>query len=317
MKNLDIIVKMVFGSHLYGTNTPDSDSDFKIVSMPTKEQILLGKVPQKSKHFDTKEGVGKNTNKDVDIEVFTLHNFIELACQGQTVALDMLHAPKEMVLESSHVWDEIVANRERFYTKNLKAFVGYARRQCAKYSCRGSRLNSAQSVIDVFKYEDDDKRLSELWDELPTDEHLHMLGKNSTGIRQYQVCGKILQESICVGHAREIVQRFLSAYGQRAILAAENKGIDFKAVSHAIRAAYEVKELLTDNTITFPLKEAEFLKKVKRGELDYLTEVSPVLDELMSEVEGLSEKSTLPESADREFWERFIMEKVEEAHFVY
>ena len=43
---MNLIVKMVFGSHLYGTNTPQSDKDFKGVFMPTNEQIYLGKIPK-------------------------------------------------------------------------------------------------------------------------------------------------------------------------------------------------------------------------------------------------------------------------------
>ena len=41
-----IICLMKFGSHLYGTNTTDSDTDYKGVYMPTKRQILLGKCPK-------------------------------------------------------------------------------------------------------------------------------------------------------------------------------------------------------------------------------------------------------------------------------
>ncbi len=56
----------------------------------------------------------------------------------------------------------------------------------------------------------------------------------------------------------------------------ENRNIDWKAVSHALRAAIQVKEILTQNKITFPLKEAPFLLQVKDGKLDYVSEVAPV-----------------------------------------
>lgn len=38
---MDLIVKMKFGSHLYGTNTEDSDVDYKGVFLPSKKEILL------------------------------------------------------------------------------------------------------------------------------------------------------------------------------------------------------------------------------------------------------------------------------------
>jgi predicted nucleotidyltransferase len=42
---MDILVDMVFGSHLYGTNSETSDRDYKGVFMPTREQILLQRIP--------------------------------------------------------------------------------------------------------------------------------------------------------------------------------------------------------------------------------------------------------------------------------
>ncbi len=47
-----IIVKMKFGAHLYGTATPDSDVDYKGIFLPTKEELLLGRVP-KSYNYST------------------------------------------------------------------------------------------------------------------------------------------------------------------------------------------------------------------------------------------------------------------------
>ena len=46
MYKQEIIVKTIFGSHLYGTSTPESDNDFKGVFLPSKEQILLNEIPK-------------------------------------------------------------------------------------------------------------------------------------------------------------------------------------------------------------------------------------------------------------------------------
>ena len=87
--------------------------------------------------------------------------------------------------------------------------------------------------------------------------------------------------------------------------------IDWKAVSHALRAAYQVRQLLTGGTITFPLREAEYLRDVKQGKYHYINQIAPHLEELMNEVEELSLKSTLPEKVDRKFWDQFIIDAVE------
>ena len=312
---LNIIVNMIFGSHLYGTSTSKSDKDYKGVFLPSKEDIFLNQI-SKSYSSSTKSGSdNKNTSEDIDTKIYSLHCFIKLAMEGQTVALDMLHAPDNMILESSQIWEEIVANRHRFYTKNLKAFIGYARRQAAKYGIKGSRLSAAKSVIDLLERHDPEKKLSDLWDIFPTGDHLYFINDSPNGIKQYQVCGRILQSSQGVGYTLTILTNFYKAYGKRAQQAARNEGVDWKAVSHAMRAAYQVEELLTDNTITFPLKQARFLLSIKNGELDFKTEVSPCLESLMDRVEILSDQSTLPTKSDVEFWNQFIINTIE-AHVI-
>ena len=308
---MKIIAKMIFGSHLYGTSTPESDKDYKGIFMPSKDQIFLGHIP-KSYNETTKRGNEKNTSDDVDTEIYSLHYFIKLACEGQTVALDMLHAPDDMIIESSSIWKEIVKNREKFYTKNLKAFIGYARRQASKYGIKGSRLSAVAEVIKLIEQLDGDTKLYKIWDQLPVKEHLYMVDSSPNGIRQYQVCGKIIQENSRVSHVLKMLNRFADNYGRRAREAAENKNIDWKAVSHALRAAYQVQELLQDGTITFPLKNASFLRSVKQGLHDYKNVVAPILEDIMAKVEILSEKSVLPKKPDRKFWDKFIIKTIEE-----
>ena len=311
MKNdLNLIVKMIFGSHLYGCATETSDMDYKGIFMPTKEELFLNKIPKSYSYKTKTDNKSKNTSDDVDEEIYSLHYFIKLACEGQTVALDMLHAPDSMILETSGVWKEIVKNKEKFYTKNLKAFVSYARRQASKYGIKGSRLNAVGLVIQLLERLGGDEKLYKVWDQLPLGEHLYMVDPSPHGIRQYQVCGKIIQENSRTAHVLKILRKFEENYGKRARMAAENKGIDWKAVSHAMRAAYEVEELLEKKTITFPLKQADFLLKVKRGKLDYLKEVSPKLESLMERIERRSEESDLPEKVNRKFWDKFIIKMI-------
>lgn len=310
------IVKMIFGSHLYGTSTPESDTDYKGVFMPNKRDIILGNVPKSINNMTKKDNSAKNTVNDVDTETYSLHYFLQLACEGQTVALDMLHAPKDMILSSSDIWGEIVKERHRFYTKNLQAFIGYARKQAAKYGIKGSRLAEAQMVYDLLANNDHNHvlKMGDLWEELPTGDHIKFVvgGKKNSEEEFYQVCGKKMQKTSKITYCMEILKTFVDSYGHRAMLAAQNKGIDWKAISHAVRAAEQVKEVLEYNTITFPLKNAKTILDIKNGKLDYTTEAAPLLESLMDEVEILAEKSTLPKKVDRKYWDNFLIEMVEE-----
>jgi DNA-binding transcriptional ArsR family regulator len=303
---MNTIVKMKFGSHLYGTSTADSDTDYKGIFLPFKRDLLLSKIP-KSFTCNTKTGDGKNEPGDVDTEIYSLHYFIRMACEGQTVALDMLHAPDSVIVHSSFVWDKLVANREQFYTKNLKAFVGYARKQAAKYGIKGSRLNAAGVVLNTLNEFVEDGRLADIWICLPEGEHIIKHPPNANGLREYEVCGRKVQETARIGYAKEVFGKFYENYGERARKAANNEGIDWKAVSHALRAAFQVKEILAEKTITFPLREAEYLRAVKQGQLDYQSVVAPRLEALMDEVEELTKMSDLPMKVDRKFWDDFIV----------
>jgi len=314
---MKIIVKMKFGSHLYGTNTKDSDIDYKGVFLPSKKDIYLGRIP-KSINSKTKKGIGKNTSRDIDCEMYSLHYFLKLACQGQTCALDMLHAPDNMILETSDIWKEIVEKRELFYTKNMQAFLGYALRQASKYGIKGSRLASAGKVMDfindfdVEKGNDIDKiRLKEVWNKLPRGEHIHTEDIDLNGNRVYEVCGKKVQETASLQYLYNVIEKFYKAYGARARQAEQNLGIDWKAVSHAIRAAYQLKQLYEEGTITFPLKQAVFIKKIKAGKLNYKNDVAPLLEKLIEEVKQLAKKSNYPEKVNRKYWDNFLIKTID------
>ncbi len=302
---MKLIVKMKFGSHLYGTDTKESDVDYKGIFLPTKKEILLNDIP-KCRSFSTGSDVEKNNPGDVDEEIYSIHYFLKLACDGQTVAMDMLHAPEKMLLESSDIWKEIVNEKQRFYTKNINSFVKYARRQASKYGIKGSRLNAALKVLSVLKTKGSETKLRAVWQELPRNEYCHDTGVDPNGMRQYQVCGKTFQESAAIGYVAPIIEKFYNDYGHRAKLAAENKNIDWKAISHAVRAAIQTKEILTTGTIKYPLKDAPFLLDIKSGRLDYTNKVAPALESLMDEVENLVNESTLPDKVNVEYWKNFL-----------
>ena len=311
---MDLIVRMKFGAHLYGTATTRSDVDYRGVFLPSREEILLGEIPKCRSHT-TGDNTSKNTARDVDEEIYSLHHFIDLACRGEIAAMDMLHAPPDAWTDSSDIWREIIRQRPRFYSKRLDTFLIYARRQTGKYGIKGSRLHAAAKVLKLLEEKNPKQKLRHIWDELPHMEHCREIDSAPSGLKQYQVCGKAFQESVAIGHVVPILQKFYDAYGQRAKLAVENREIDWKAVSHALRAAIQTREILTEGTITYPLRDAPFLMEVKQGRLDYTAEVAPALEQLMDEVALLIENSDLPDRPERKFWNRFICETVEKHRF--
>lgn len=317
-----IILLTEFGSWLYGTHTATSDKDYKGIFIPSQEQILLGRVP-KSYHYSSGKNDSKNAAQDIDIEIYSLNYFLKLACEGQTVAIDMLHVNEgtEIIGHSNdgwsdaRIWNELRDTRASFYTKNLNAFVSYARKQAAKYGIKGSRLSDCKRVVDHLEavgcYVNGElKKLDELWESLPAGEHIHKLPPHPNDKSQqevYQVCGKRFPRMTPAHHVILPLKKFLLNYGARAQEAAENKGIDWKAVSHALRAAHQVKEILETGDLKFPLKRAKVLREVKEGKLDYTTVVAPALEALMDWIEKLAAESSLPDKVDREAWDEWLL----------
>lgn len=145
------VVRIQFGSHLYGTNTPESDLDFKSVHIPDGRDILLQRVKGSlSVKRDKAEGE-KNLAGETDEESYSLQRFLGLLVEGQTVAIDMLFAPQASLLETSELWDHLRANRHRLLTKKSAAFVGYCHQQANKYGIKGSRVAAARNAAQLFE----------------------------------------------------------------------------------------------------------------------------------------------------------------------
>lgn len=308
-----ILFRCKYGSHLYGTDTPTSDVDYKGVFLPTRRQAFLGKIPRSwgPGTGRAKTAGEKNQPGDVDDEFYSLQEFVKLALEGQTVAIDMLHADESMWETAHYVWNELVDNRHRFYTKNLKAFVGYARRQAAKYGIKGSRLATARAVVDWLK-ENPGKKISEVWSfaaPVVLFEHVDATGDEKAPV---EILGKRLTAGATTDHYVPTFERYLAEYGSRAKMAETNQGVDWKAMSHAVRAAIEVEKILVERDLVLPFEPAiaDHLRAIKKGELSFV-EVQRELEERIERLEGLAAVSTLPSSPDHAWADDFVVRTME------
>ena len=322
------VMKCIFGSHLYGLETPASDMDYKGIFIPSAQSILAQKAPRNISH-STGDDFTKNTADDVDTEMFSLHEFINLACKGETVAIDMLHCPDRMLRgRTDDLWRYIQSHRSKFYTTNMVAYIGYVRKQAAKYGVKGSRMATLAETIETVKriladYEkhrpdcrnviEKDVRIASIVRLLPQNDHCRCITATSKkGEKQefYQVMEKKFQYSLRVTELISILQKIYDTYGERAKMAMDNEGIDWKAVSHAIRAGEQIKEIYETGDLVYPLKNREFILDVKQGKLDFNTVVKPYLEKLVNEVEALASKiaaeGTLPKEVDRTMWDELI-----------
>jgi hypothetical protein len=103
-----------YGSKLYGTQTPTSDTDIKHIVLPALDTLLLGrkvenKVKQTNKEANTKNGVDDIDEEFIPIQIFARH-FIE----GQTYAIELAFA-----LEGTHAGQTVYDPRGKVIKCNI------------------------------------------------------------------------------------------------------------------------------------------------------------------------------------------------------
>jgi predicted nucleotidyltransferase len=310
------IIEIKFGSHLYGTDTENSDLDIKGIYLPTAHEIVLGRAKKNVSTVRPKKEFEKNSKDDVDQEFFNLKEYLKLLCEGQTVALDMLFSPASFHVfkgERYDLFQYIFDNKEKLLHKGLLAFFGYAAKQANKYGIKGSRVRAVKEALEFFKPFGDYVRLENLQpsvDELVNRqvefiEYVDILGPQDKLVKHLQVCGRKFPLTNTIKVVRNALQHIYDEYGQRAKLAETSEGVDWKAVSHAVRVNSEGKELLTTGFITFPRPDRQLILDIKLGKLPY-KEVADLIESGLRELEELQNTSKLRAEPDYQWADNFL-----------
>ena len=303
--DLDILCLVKHGSHLYGMSTPESDLDIKGVYIPSEKDLFLGN--SKSEYtWSSGSDHGKNSKEDVDVQFFSLPRFIEMLINGDTIAVDMIHCNKENLLFSSDEWDDLQSCRSIFYQKNMKAFTGYIKKQVHRYGVRGSRVKAIEDVLSIVSKHSDNRLgdasgFEEWCLKSKSGEHSESFDiTEKNGEPFYVVCVSKYSNMTRCNEISNSLQKKLDGYGDRAKKARENNGVDWKAVSHAFRCAYQLKEIFETGDLKHPLKDAEYLLKIKKGELEFFNNLDIKLDNLVKEVEAISMKSDFRDKVEED-----------------
>jgi hypothetical protein len=310
---MKIIMKAIAGSHLFGLNTEKSDKDYKGVYLPSADDILLGKF-NKSINQSTNNSNNKNNSSDIDTELFSLDKFMNMLKEGQTVAIELLFTPDEFILEKHPLWDEIVSKRNELVHKNVVSFIGYAKQQAAKYGIRGTRMGSVEKVLETLKnYKETYPYSNKLFNfrnqllELTKLEYVHIVqvpkvknDLNEGYDEHFEVIGKKYPMFSTIDYVINSLQKAYDEFGTRSKLAKMNQGVDWKAVSHALRVIHQGKVLLTTGSLAFPLEkeQRDFILLVKKGELDFTTIVQPEIEKGLKELLEIKQHSNLPDSIE-------------------
>ena len=293
--DIEILYLVKFGSHLYVTSTPTSDTDYKGIFLPTKESCFL-KETRNSITFNTKHNNQKNTSEDIDVQLWSLQYFLQLLSKGETNALDLLFSftYPEIIIHQDKRMNIIFNNYLKFFNINdCNSFVGYALGQAKKYGIKGSRLGKIKQVFDFVKRQNPEEKLSIILPELINkfSDNSYCFIKKVNNIDSLILCGKVHIGTIFIKELINRLQKDYFEYGERAELARQNQGLDFKALSHAVRAIFQMDELIDTRKIIFPLENKDILIDIKLGKLSF-SEIESIIDEGIYKIKNKLENYT-------------------------
>lgn len=125
-----IIFECISGSKAYGTSTPTSDTDIRYVYIMPLDAMLGLEHPVQ---------VSDATN---DCTGYELGRFIELLATANPTVIELLGMPEEVIIHKHRIYDQILACKNFFITKQLKnSMGGYAKQQIQKAKGQDKMMN--------------------------------------------------------------------------------------------------------------------------------------------------------------------------------
>ena len=276
--NVELLYLCKFGSHLYGTNNSESDTDYKGIFLPSKDQCYLGEQ-SKNITYTSGDNNSKNSKDDIDVSLWSLQYFLKLVSKGETNAIDLLYSNTfpEMIIYKNEKMKKIFHYHQKLFNiRDCNSYIGYALGQAKKYGIKGSRLgilkNINQYIHDNIKEEDKNKKLSVIIPDIISKHGDGSLcfSKIINNIESIIICGKVHMGTITINEFCKRIKKDYRKYGSRARKAEKNEGIDWKALSHAVRALFQMEKLIDEGYILYPLSDSNFIKSIKNGIYDFV-----------------------------------------------
>ena len=129
-----LIFRGVWGSHAYGTSTPESDRDTIGVFMVESQRYL---------ELDTPET--QVSDEGNDHRFYSLRNYCELGANANPNILDSLYLPDDCILNTSIYWKMLKEKRELFVSSvAAKTYCEYALAQIKKARGCNKRVYNPQ-----------------------------------------------------------------------------------------------------------------------------------------------------------------------------
>ncbi|MDO4839764.1 MAG: hypothetical protein Q3990_03735 [Desulfovibrionaceae bacterium] len=301
-----LVFLTVFGSALYGTSCEGlSDLDVRGLYIPYQEPGSKKEAEkEKGLHYSTGSTGSRNDSQDVDIDLLPFDRWMSvMLAHGDIGALDLLYAPtnEACTLYCHPAINPLFARPLRYLDLSDGTYlVRYCQGQGNTYGLSGTRLGTLWRVYllasELVLQKGEHMRVRDCQKELAEEAgtQKYCIALEDGGLL---LCGQCHAGAIQITELCRRLEKLLGPHRERIESARSGKGVDWKALAHAMRAIWQVKKLLTCGELSFPLSCAEELRKVRLGKCSF-AEVEKEIVAGMKEVERLRTASSYAHKKD-------------------
>lgn len=143
------------GSHLYGTNSPQSDDDFVGIFIQPKE-YKIGRKHLEFVEFKSNSSSSGHRNEkgDLDCTMYSLDKWIGLLENNNPNQLEILFVNKPNILYSTPAFHAILDKKAMFVSKKTKhSFSGYAYSQIHRSEIKSGNQTGRKDLIAKFGFD--------------------------------------------------------------------------------------------------------------------------------------------------------------------
>ncbi len=251
--NKQLALLFVAGSHFFDLNGPASDTDYRGIYVDmhqdsndaNREKVYLV-------DYKTKEGDGKNSNKDTDLTLFSLGSFIKLLRQGDFNCMEALYTPDSKIIYKTPIYDEIRKKRADYLVNDVSAFLGFVRKEYKRYGVNIHHYGQQQKFVEFLRRYPVKDKLADHWKEIC--KYAEETGevkitqttvdnaKTAKNIPSLIIATRKHQNTATIEYVIEAIEEVMKRYGHRQKSMAAD-GVEFKGLYHALRCIYEANDI--------------------------------------------------------------------------
>ncbi len=339
------LLLVIRGSRAYGTNIPESDTDYAGIFVQSMDDIL---------GMSYKQQINDDTN---DTVIYEIKRFLELVEQNNPNILELMNTPEDCIIYKDPLFDLILEHKDEFVTKQCaKSFGGYAKQQIDKARGQNKKQNWEQAKVtrktpldfcyvlggdrqlsgskNLVKYLSEEKidqadcglvkvdnarGVYALYNYFNKEDGMRgIVEEGSNELRTSSIPDDGYRPSVFLSYNQDGYTKHCKDYGSyQKWLKERNEArwvdvkshgqkIDGKNMMHCRRLMDMAKEISNGEGVNVRRHNAKELIGIRRGEIDLQTLIEEVESD-MKEMDISFKSSTLPDKVDRKVIENLLI----------